>query len=240
MRNVLITGASRGLGLAMARRLAADGFRVVAIARTPTETLDALIEDTQGAVRFVAYDLMQVEGLHALVKEIRADVGPIYGLVNNAGLGTTGLLANLSQAKIEALIRLNTLSPIMLTRAVSRGMLVQGGGRIVNVSSIVASTGFSGLSVYSATKASLLGFTRSLARELGPAHVTVNAVAPGFIETDMTGEMGEQPLTKVKNRSALRRLAEAEDVAAAVSYLMSEGARNVTGQVLTVDAGTTA
>ena len=240
MRNVLITGASRGLGLAMARRLAADGYRVAAIARSPTDALNALTAETDGAVRFFPYDLMQVEGLAALVKGVRAEVGPIYGLVNNAGLGTSGLLTNQSPAKIEALIRLNTLSPIMMTRAVARGLLSQGAGRIVNVSSIVATTGFSGLSVYSATKASLLGFTRSLARELGPVGITVNAVAPGFIETDMTGDMGEGALAKVKNRSALRRLADAADVAAAVAYLMSDDARNLTGQVLTVDAGATA
>ena len=240
MRNVLITGASRGLGLAMARRLAADGFRVVAVARKPSEALDTLIAETGGAVVFHPYDLMEVEGLPALVKAIRAEVGPIYALVNNAGIGTAGLLVALSPAKIEALVRLNTLSPILLTRAAARSMLAEGAGRIINVSSIIATTGFNALSVYGATKASLIGFTRSLARELGPAGVTVNAIAPGFIETEMTGDMGEADLGKVKGRSALRRLAEAEDVAAAVSYLMSEGARNVTGTVLTVDAGGTA
>ena len=240
MRNVLITGASRGLGLAMARKLAADGFRVVAVARKPSEALDALMAETNGAVVFHPYDLMEVEGLPALVKAIRAEVGPIYALVNNAGIGTAGLLVALSPAKIEALVRLNTLSPILLTRAAARSMLAEGAGRIINVSSIIATTGFNALSVYGATKASLIGFTRSLARELGPAGVTVNAIAPGFIETEMTGDMGEADLGKVKGRSALRRLAEAEDVAAAVSYLMSEGARNVTGTVLTVDAGGTA
>lgn len=240
MRNVLITGASRGLGLAMARRLAADGFRVVAVARKPSEALDTLIAETGGAVVFHPYDLMEVEGLPALVKAIRAEVGPIYALVNNAGIGTAGLLVALSPTKIEALVRLNTLSPILLTRAAARSMLAEGAGRIINVSSIIATTGFNALSVYGATKASLIGFTRSLARELGPAGVTVNAIAPGFIETEMTGDMGEADLGKVKGRSALRRLAEAEDVAAAVSYLMSDGARNVTGTVLTVDAGGTA
>ena len=240
MRNVLITGASRGLGLAMARRLAADGFRVVAVARKTSEALDALIAETGGAVVFHPYDLMETEGLPALVKAIRAEVGPIYALVNNAGIGTAGLLVALSPTKIEALVRLNTLSPILLTRAAARSMLAEGAGRIINVSSIIATTGFNALSVYGATKASLIGFTRSLARELGPAGVTVNAIAPGFIETEMTGDMGEADLGKVKGRSALRRLAEAEDVAAAVSYLMSEGARNVTGTVLTVDAGGTA
>jgi 3-oxoacyl-[acyl-carrier protein] reductase len=128
----------------------------------------------------------------------------------------------------------------MLTRAAAKPMLAQGAGRIVNVSSIVAGSGSSGLSVYGATKASMIGFTKSLARELGPAGITVNAVAPGMVETDMIGEMSEQDAERIKRRSALRRLAEAQDVAAAVAYLISDDARNVTGAVITVDAGATA
>ena len=239
MRNVLVTGASKGLGLAMARRLASDGFGVIAVARSQSEPLTALMAETDGAVQFRSYDLLDVDGIAAFVKEVRGDLGPIYGLVNNAGLGTGGLLATMTQAQMEPLIRLNVLSPIMLTKAVSRGMMAQGGGRIVNISSIVASTGYTALSVYSATKASLIGFTRSLARELGRVDVTVNAVAPGFVATDMTSDMSPEQLAKVAGRSALRRLAEADDVAAAVSYLMSDAAKNVTGTVLTVDAGGT-
>jgi 3-oxoacyl-[acyl-carrier protein] reductase len=243
VRNVLVTGASRGLGLAMARRLARDGFRVLAVARKPSDELSALIEDTggaEGAVQFHACDLSQVEGLPAFVRQLRAEAGPIYGLVNNAGIGTSGLLATMSASQIEGLIRLNTLSPILLTKAVSRSMMAQGSGRIVNVSSIVASTGFKALSVYSATKASLIGFTRSLARELGTVGVTVNAVAPGFVDTEMTDGMEAGMKDQVVRRSALRRLAEADDAAAAVAFLLSDDARNITGTVLTVDAGATA
>jgi 3-oxoacyl-[acyl-carrier protein] reductase len=175
-----------------------------------------------------------------LVRGLKKQHGPIWGLVNNAGIGTSGLLPNMTQESIEQLIRLNTLSPIMLTKFVARAMLTQGSGRIVNVSSIVASTGFNGLSVYAATKASLIGFTRSLAREMGRLNVTVNAVAPGFIDTDLTHDMDPDDKARVARRSALQRLAAAEDVAAAVAYLLSEDARNVTGTVLTVDAGATA
>ncbi|HEX4182164.1 MAG TPA: SDR family oxidoreductase [Caulobacteraceae bacterium] len=239
MRNVLVTGASRGLGLAMARRLAADGFRVHAVARKASDEVLALSSET-GAVHFHAFDLLDVDGLPALARRLRADFGPLYGLVNNAGIGTSGLLTTMPQGQIEALIRLNTLSPILLTRAVARSMLAQGSGRIVNVSSIVASTGFKALSVYSATKASLVGFTRSLARELGAVGVTVNAVAPGFIDTEMTDVMDEGTKDQVVRRSALRRLAVAGDVAAAVAFLLSDDARNITGTVLTVDAGATA
>jgi 3-oxoacyl-[acyl-carrier protein] reductase len=144
------------------------------------------------------------------------------------------------QAQIEALIRLNVASPIMLTKFVARSMLTQNQGRIVNVSSIVASTGYNGLSVYSATKASLVGFTKSLAREMGRMNVTVNAVAPGFIDTDLTGEMDEAERERVARRAALKRMATADDVAGAVAYLMGDDARNITGTVITVDAGATA
>jgi 3-oxoacyl-[acyl-carrier protein] reductase len=240
MRNILITGASRGLGLAMARRLAADGYRVLATARRPTEALDALIAEAGGAVSFRPFDLTETDGLTGFVRALKAEFGPLYGLVNNAGIGTSGLLVNLTPAQIDTLIRLNLTAPVMLTRAAAKPMLAQGAGRIVNVSSIVAGSGSSGLSVYGATKASMIGFTKSLARELGPAGITVNAVAPGMVETDMIGEMSEQDAERIKRRSALRRLAEAQDVAAAVAYLISDDARNVTGAVITVDAGATA
>ena len=143
-------------------------------------------------------------------------------------------------ADIEALIRLNTLSPILLSKYVVRGMMAQGRGRVVNISSIVASTGFNALSVYAATKASLVGFTRSLAREVGRVGVTVNAIAPGFIDTEMTRGFSEKDRERIVARSALRRLAEPADVAAMAAYLMGEGGRNITGAVLTVDAGGTA
>jgi 3-oxoacyl-[acyl-carrier protein] reductase len=138
------------------------------------------------------------------------------------------------------LIRLNTISPIVLTKYVARMMMSERSGRIVNIASIVAATGYSGLSVYSATKASLVGFTRSLARELGPLGITVNAIAPGFIDTAMTGELTDSQRDQIARRSALKRMADAEDVAHSVEYLLGSGGRNITGIVLTVDAGNTA
>jgi 3-oxoacyl-[acyl-carrier protein] reductase len=129
---------------------------------------------------------------------------------------------------------------MVLTKYVVRLMMADGGGRIVNISSIVASTGYSGLSVYAATKASLVGFTRSLAREVGRASVNVNAVAPGFVSTEMTEGLSEENRQQIARRSALKRLVDVEDVASAVDFLMGEGARNITGTVITVDAGNTA
>ena len=174
------------------------------------------------------------------VRKLRKQHGPIYGLVNNAGIGTEGLLAVMPLEQIEHLIRINTLSPIALTRQVIRSMFSGGEGRIVNMSSIIASTGYSALSVYAATKASMIGFTKSLAREVGKAGVTVNAVSPGFVETAMTEGLSDEKRQQIARRSALQRLATAEDVARAVEFLMGEGGRNITGTVLTVDAGNTA
>ncbi len=174
-----------------------------------------------------------------MVKALRAEFGPLYGLVNNAGLGTGGVLATMPDGAIEKLVRLNVLSPIVLTKYVVRAMMAGGGSRIVNIGSIVGATGYNGLSAYSATKAALAGFTRSLARELGPLGITVNAVAPGFVDTEMTAELNPGQRERIARRSALQRMPEVSDIAEAVAFLLSEAAKNITGTVLTVDAGNT-
>jgi 3-oxoacyl-[acyl-carrier protein] reductase len=244
MDNVLVTGASRGIGLAIAGRLAQEGYSVIAVARKSSDAFDKVASEVSsasvGALSFEAADLADIEAIPAFVRDLRARFGAIYGLVNNAGLGTEGLLATMANADIEALLRLNTLSPILLTKYVVRGMMAEGRGRVVNISSIVASTGYNGLAVYAATKAALVGFTRSLAREVGRAGVNVNAIAPGFIDTEMTRGLEDSAKERIAARSALRRLAEAEDVAAMAALLMGEGGRNISGAVMTVDAGGTA
>ncbi len=244
MRNVLVTGGSRGIGLGIVHRLTGAGFRAIAVARKESDQLTAAIEKAEarhaGSLRFVPFDLADIEGIADLVKSVRKEFGPIYGLVNNAGTSAEGTLAMMPVAQMERLIRLNTLSPIVMTKSVLRSMMADGGGRIVNIASIVAGTGYSGLAVYSATKASLVGFTRSLAREVGKMHVTVNAVAPGFVDTDMTQGLTDEQREQIVRRSALRRLVEVDDVASAVEFLLSDGAKNITGTVLTVDAGNTA
>ena len=142
--------------------------------------------------------------------------------------------------RLEEMVRLNTLSPIVLTKYVVRSMMADGAGSIVNVASIIAFTGYSGLAAYAATKSSMIGFTRSLAREVGRFGITVNAVAPGFLATDMTSIFTEEQRQQIVRRTALRRFPEVDDVANAVEYLLGDKARNVTGTVLTVDAGATA
>ncbi|MFI5011307.1 MAG: SDR family NAD(P)-dependent oxidoreductase [Hyphomicrobiales bacterium] len=244
MRNVVVTGASRGLGLGIALRLARTGYRVLAIARNESDQLKAAMGEAPGGeaglLHFEPFDLSDIKAIPGLVKKLRLEFGALYGLVNNAALGTDGLLATMHNSQIENLVRLNTLSPIILTKYAVRSMMAEGRGRIVNVASIIGFTGFSGLAVYGATKASMIGLTRSLAREVGRLGINVNAVAPGFMETDMTRGLGEDQRRKVASRSALRRLPEVEDVASAVEFLLGEGARNITGTVLTVDAGSTA
>ena len=201
MRNVIVTGGSRGLGLAMSQALASAGYRVIAIARTLSAELTAAqritTEEARGAIEFRACDLSDLSALSPLVRGLRTDFGPLYGLINNAGLGTSGLLSSMRDAEIQRLIQLNTASPIVLTKQVLKSMMTQREGRIVNISSIVASTGYSGLSVYSATKAALVGFTYSLAREVGPLGITVNALAPGFVATEMTGELTDAQREKI-------------------------------------------
>jgi 3-oxoacyl-[acyl-carrier protein] reductase len=244
MASVIVTGASRGLGLAIARRLAAGGYHVVALARSESEALTATMAEARaagrGAIDFTAFDLAETAAIPDLAKRLRRQFGTPYGLVNNAGIGTEGLLATMHNAQIERLVRVNTLAPIVLTKYVVRAMMAAGAGRVVNIASIIGATGFSGLSVYGATKASLIGFTRSLAREVGQLGITVNAVAPGFIETEMTQGLGGEGRDKIARRSALRRLPQPDDVASSVEFLLGDGARNITGTVLTVDAGSTA
>src|SRR5579863_10593360 len=245
MRNVLVTGGSRGIGLAIAQKLAGAGYHVIAVARRESDDLrraiDAASGQGSGRIAFRGFDLSDVDGIPAFVKNLRDEFGAIYGLVNNAGLGTEGLLATMHNSEIEALMRLNVLSPVILTKYVVRHMMADGaGGRIVNMSSIIASTGYNGLSVYGATKAAATGFTRSLAREVGKLGITVNAIAPGFIDTELTHSLGPEQRQRIAGRSALRRLPEAGEVACMVEFLLGEGGRNVTGAILTVDAGNTA
>ena len=239
MRNVIVTGGSRGIGLGIASRLVEAGFHAIAIARKESSELTAAMLNT-GSMHFVPFDLADIEGIRDLVKRLRKDFGPIYGLVNNAGISAEGALALMHSSQMEQVVRLNTLSPMVMTKYVVRSMMADGGGRIVNMASITAFTGYSGLSVYSATKASLIAFTRSLAREVGRMGVNVNAVAPGFVDTDMTHTLNDEHREQIVRRSALRRLVDTEDVANAVEFLLSDRAKSITGTVLTVDAGSTA
>jgi 3-oxoacyl-[acyl-carrier protein] reductase len=244
MRNVIVTGGNRGLGLGIARKLATEKYRVIAVARKETDQLTSAIRDAGShngkSIHFVPFDLALIEAIGPFVSKLRKEFGPIHGLVNNAGISFDGALSLMANSRIEQMVRLNTLSPIILTKYVVRSMMSDGGGRVVNVASIMGFTGYSGLCAYGATKASLIGFTRSLAREVGRMGVNVNSVAPGFIDTEMTQALTEQQRQQITRRCALKRFAEIEDVANAVEFLLGCKSKNITGTVLTVDAGSTA
>lgn len=228
----------------MSSALASAGYRVIAVARSLSAELKAAgaqaAQDARGAIEFRACDLSDLSLIAPLVRSLRADFGPLYGLVNNAGLGTSGILSQMRDQEIQRLIQLNTTSPIVLSKYVLRSMMSQREGRIINIASIVAATGYTGLSVYSATKASLIGFTRSLAREVGQLGITVNALAPGFVATEMTHELTDSQRQKIARRSALHRMPEPADIAKSAEFLLGEGGRNITGTVITIDAGNTA
>ena len=237
---VIVTGASRGLGLSVCERLLKDGYQIVGISRRLTDDFELLQRKNNNKLFYKQYDFVNTDGIQDLVRDITKTHGHIYGLINNAALGYDGVLGTMHESQIHELIKVNIEAPILLTKYISRSMLMKLNGRVINIGSIIASTGFNGLSVYGATKASLSGFTKSLARELGRAKITVNTIAPGYMKTDMTSGLEGKKLESIKRRSPLGDLATVEDVASTVSFLLSDDARNITGTTITVDAGSTA
>ncbi|MGV5001022.1 SDR family NAD(P)-dependent oxidoreductase [Shewanella xiamenensis] len=239
MRLVIVTGSSKGLGLAISKKLVESNYKVVGISRTEGDFHQLRVAYPEQAF-FYDYDFSETEGISNLFKKILKDHGRPYGLINNAAIGHDGVLATMHEKDISQLIITNIMSPILLTKYVSRAMLLNQCGRIVNVGSIIGSTGFNGLSVYGASKSALSGFTKSLSREVGKANITVNTLAPGYMETAMTAGLQGEKLQSIKRRSPLGRLANVDDAAAAAVFLLSDGASSITGTTITVDAGSTA
>lgn len=237
---VIITGASKGLGLAICQQAAEQGYGVIGIARQSSEPFRVLQQSYPALVHFHPANLADLDNLSEMCKQLIKQFGRPYALVNNAAAGHDGVLATMPNSAIEDLMRLNIQAPILLSKYLMRSMLLNRKGRIINISSIIAKTGFNGLSVYAASKAALEGFSYSLAREVGKAGITVNCVAPGYMETDMTSSLQGDKLESVKRRSPLGKLATVDDAAAMVVYLLSDKASAITGTVMTVDAGSTA
>lgn len=234
---VVVTGAAKGLGLAISRQAIDAGYSVIGIGRA--ESLE--FRSFPVAQRdFIEFDLCNLNKINVLVSQI-VDVadGAPYALINNAATGLDGLLATQHCTDIRKVLALNLEAPILLTKYLTRRMIKHRRGRVVNISSIIAQTGFSGLSVYGATKAGLEGFTRSLSRELGRVGVTVNCVAPGFMETDMTSSLEGSKLDSIKRRAPLG-LPDTEHVASTVLHLLGEKSERITGAIFTVDGGSTA
>lgn len=236
---VLVTGASRGLGLAICEHLANTGYHVVGASRKNTPEFEALQQRHAGSVEFVPLDLAQISGHHEWMRRLERQFGPLFGLVNNAAIAYDGVLATMHETQIAELIQVNLTGTIVLTKYALRSMLPLRRGRVIHIASIIATTGFSGLSVYAATKAALHGFTRSLAREVGRANITVNSISPGYMETQMSAGLAPDKLETIVRRSPLRQLAAVGDVAAAVGYLLSAAGERITGIDLKVDAGST-
>jgi 3-oxoacyl-[acyl-carrier protein] reductase len=235
---VIVTGTSGGLGAAIAAHAVGAGQQVVGIARRAVTASDLGVGDDD--YNHVQFDLGDIDAIGEVIGNIVERFGKPYALVNNAAIGTDGLLPTMHNSDIEELIRVNVTSPIVVTKYAVRHMLSARRGRVINVSSIVAQTGYRGLASYGASKSAMEGFTRSLARDLGPRRITVNTVAPGFLATEMTSGLGDKNLDRIRSRSALGRFAEVTEVAAAVAYLLSEAAAGVTGTTMTVDGGSTA
>lgn len=215
---------------------------MIATGRRMSEELRNLIESEEagGRVSFSELDLADSSSIHGFIDGIVRRDGDLYGLVNNAAIGREGVLATMHDSQIQELLSVNLLGTILLTKYASRSMLIRREGRIVNIASIIGHTGFNGLSVYAATKSALLGFSRSLARELGKAGITVNSVSPGFMETEMTSSISDDQIQSILRRSPLGRLPTVEEVAKSIAYLLSDDAGSVTGTDIVVDAGSTA
>ena len=240
MKNILITGATRGLGLAILRRLLKQPeYRLICVGRTETEEFAALRAEDEQRMVFYPFDLEDLDAIPAFVSSITRKHGALFALVNNAGIGLDGVLATQHASQIDKVLRVNLQAAILLTKYACRSMLTCNEGRIVNVSSIIASTGFNGLAVYAASKAGLEGFTRSLSRELGRAKITVNCIAPGYMETDMTAGLQGEKLDSIRRRAPLG-LPCPDDVAGAAAYLLSDEAAMMSGSVMTIDGGSTA
>ena len=234
---VVVTGAAKGLGLAIARQAIEAGYSVIGVGRTESVEFRSLPMSQR---EFIEFDLYNLEKISDLVSQI-VDVadGVPYALINNAATGLDGLLATQHNTDIRKVITLNLEAPMLLTKYLTRRMIKYRRGRVVNISSIIAQTGFSGLSIYGATKAGLEGFTRSLSRELGRAGITVNCVAPGFMETDMTSGLQGKKLDSIKRRAPLG-LPNTEHVASTVLHFLEEKSERITGAIFTVDGGSTA
>ncbi|MSU57981.1 MAG: 3-oxoacyl-[acyl-carrier-protein] reductase [Pedosphaera sp.] len=235
----VVTGAGRGIGRAIALKFAAEGADVVCVSRTAENS-----EKVAGEIRALgrkswahAVDVADATAVEAAAEKILAECGKVDVLVNNAGVTRDGLLMRMSDADWDTVLDTNLKGAFLVTKAFSRAMLRARSGRIINISSVIGLMGNAGQCNYAASKAGLIGFTKSCAREMASRSITVNAIAPGFIETDMTAELKPELREGVLKQIPLGRIGQAEDIANAALYLAAASGRYVTGQVLTVDGG---
>jgi 3-oxoacyl-[acyl-carrier protein] reductase len=235
----LVTGASRGIGRAIAERLAKDGMKVVLVARNEEKLAEVAgaITEAGGAALIKPCDMSDAAAVKELIKGTAKELGRLDVLVNNAGITRDNLVMRMKDDEWDDVINVNLKAVFVACREVARPMLRARSGRIINITSIVGLIGNAGQVNYASAKAGLLGMTKSLAKELGSRGVTVNAVAPGYIETDMTSDLSDNIKKSLLDRVPLGCLGQSDDIAAAVSFLASDGARYITGEVIRVDGG---
>ena len=235
----VVTGAGRGIGRAIALKFAAEGASVACVSRTAenSEKVAAEVRALGRQAWAYAVDVADSKVVAAAAEKILADAGRVDILVNNAGVTKDGLLMRMSEEDWDTVLNTNLKGAFSFTKAFTRGMLKQRSGRIINVASIIGLIGNAGQANYAASKAALLGFTKSVARELGSRGITANALAPGFIETDMTAALNEEVRKQLLEKIPLACFGQAEDIAAAALFLAGPSGRYVTGQVLVVDGG---
>ncbi|MDD5273544.1 MAG: 3-oxoacyl-ACP reductase FabG [Methylovulum sp.] len=232
----LVTGASRGIGKAIAERLVADGFFVVGTA-TSDSGAEAISTYLAGSGTGLKLDVADAASIDTVMKAINDGIGAPAVLVNNAGITRDNLLMRMKDEEWDDIIATNLTSVFRMSKAVLRGMMKERYGRIINISSVVGATGNAGQANYAAAKAGMVGFAKSMAKEVGSRNITVNTVAPGFIDTDMTKELGNELKAKLLAGIPLARLGSAEEVAHAVAFLASAGAGYITGETLHVNGG---
>ncbi len=232
----LVTGASRGIGRAIAQKLAEDGFFVVgsATSEAGADAISSYLGENGQGVRLDVADTGSVE---AVVKFVNDTIGNPFVLVNNAGITRDNLLMRMKDDEWDDIINTNLTSVFRMSKAVLRGMMKARAGRIINISSVVGATGNAGQANYAAAKAGMIGFAKSMAKEVGSRNITVNTVAPGFIDTDMTKELSDDIKNSLLSSIPLARLGDAKEIAHAVSFLASEGAAYITGETLHVNGG---
>ena len=235
----LVTGGSQGIGSAICRHLAQMGFKVLVASRS-AQKVEA-VADNLKAEGFEAeplvLDVQAIDGFKETVQKICAEFGGLHVLVNNAGITADNLMLRIKPNAFDSVIQTNLRGAFFLSQAVLKPMMKQKWGRIINITSVVGLMGNAGQTNYAASKAGLVGMTKSLAREVGSRGITVNAVAPGYVDTEMTHDLSDEVKASFLTQVPLGRMGNPEDVAHAVSFLASEGAGYVTGQVLTVDGG---